>query len=52
MHGYVKEVYETRHHKTAPMSGNSKHSKNNLKIYEIIFVIFFMWWMYEQYCFL
>ena len=23
----------TRRHKRAPMSGNSKHSKNNLKIY-------------------
>ena len=30
-------LYETRRHKRAPMSGNSKHSKNNLKIYVIIF---------------
>ena len=28
-----RSVYETRRHKTAPMSGNSKHSKNKLKIY-------------------
>ena len=34
-------VYETRRHKRAPMSGNSKHSKNNFKIYVIIFVNFF-----------
>ena len=30
----------TRRHKRAPMSGNSKHSKNNLKIYVIIFAMF------------
>ena len=33
--------YETRRHKRAPMSGNGNHSKNNLKIYVIIFVNFF-----------
>ena len=31
-------VYVTRRHKRALMSGNRKHSKNNLKIYVIIFV--------------
>ena len=30
--------YETHHHKITPMSGNSKHSKNTLKIYVIIFM--------------
>ena len=27
---------------------NLKSSKNNLKIYVIIFVIFFMWWMTDN----
>ena len=34
------------------MSGNSKHSKNNSKIYVIILGEKCMWWMYGQYCFL
>ena len=43
--------YMTHHHKIAPMSGNRKHSKNNLKIYVIILGNLFMWWMYGQYSF-
>ena len=34
-------MIETRRHKIEPISGNSKHSKNNLKMYVIIFTIFF-----------
>ena len=29
-------INETCRHKRAPMSGNSKHGKNNLKIYDLI----------------
>ena len=37
---FSRNIYETRRHKRASMSGNSKHSKNNLKIYVIIFANF------------
>ena len=33
----LKSLFVTRRHKRAPMSENSKHSKNNLKIYVKIF---------------
>ena len=42
-------VYETCRHKRAPMSGNSKHSISNLKIYVIIVAILFY---VVHYCFL
>ena len=48
----MSSAYETRRHKGAQMSGNSKHSKNKLKIYVIIFALKKMWWMYGQYRFL
>ena len=48
----IYNIYDMRRHKTVPISGKKKHSKNNLKIYVIMFANFFMWCMYGQYCFL